>query len=146
MSMSKVKCQMSNVKSQDGFIALTSVIIISAFFSILFIGMFFSATEQIERADDREFSVRALGLANSCAEQALNNLKNDLSYEGDETVTVGAYTCDILALDSTDMTKVIKTTGAVHGYTKRVQIEVDLIAHPYLEIIDWRIVSEFSGI
>jgi hypothetical protein len=136
----------SSCKEDDGFVALTSVIIINAFIVILFVGMFFSATEQIERADDREFSTRALGLANSCAEVALNELKNDLAYTGDETVTVGAYSCDILELDSTDMAKVIKTVGIVNGYTKRVQIEVDTFAHPYLEIIDWRVVSTFSEI
>ncbi|MEA2092694.1 MAG: hypothetical protein U9P61_01855 [Patescibacteria group bacterium] len=134
----------SSHREDDGFVALTSVIIINAFIVVLFIGMFFSATEQIERADDREFSTRALGLANSCAEVALNELKNDLAYTGNEIVTVGAYSCNILELDGTDMAKVIKTTGAVNGYTKRVQIEVDTFAHPYLEIIDWRVVSEFA--
>ncbi len=136
----------SSRRKDTGFVALTSVIIINAFIVILFIGMFFSATEQMERADDREFSTRALGLANSCAEVALNELKNDLAYNGGETVTVGAYSCDILELYSTDMAKVIKTTGEVNGYKKRVQIEVDVFAYPYLEIIDWRIVSEFSSI
>ena len=133
-------------KSQNGFIALTSVIIVSAFVVVLFIGMFFSSTEQIERVDDREFSTRALGLANSCAEEALNKLKNDLGYNGNEVINVGTYTCDIMEFDSTDMTKVIKTKGEVNGYVKRVQIEVSVLDHPYLDIIDWRIVSDFSSI
>lgn len=132
--------------NEDGFIALTSVIIISAFIIILFIGMFFSAVEQIERVDSREFSLLALGLANSCAEEALNKLKNDLDYYVGESVTIGDYSCDILELDRTDTTRVIKARASVNGYTKRVQIEVNIYEYPLLEIMDWRMVSDFSDV
>lgn len=137
---------MKKDKDNSGFIALTSVIIISSFFVVIFAGMFFSAISQIEKADDRGFATKALSLANSCAEEALNNLKNSLAYEGDETISIGDYTCSILEIDATDDSRVIKVEGEVGGYVKRVQLDVDVFDHPYLVIMDWRIVPFFSNL
>ncbi len=132
--------------NKNGFIALASVIIMSGFFLIIFVSMFFSATSQIERARDGEFLVRALGLANSCVEEALNELKHDLGYKGEEIINIGENTCEVMNIEGTDMAKIIKSQGSVGGYTKRVQVEVDIFDHPYMEIIDWRVVSEFSDL
>jgi hypothetical protein len=131
-------------KDKDGFIALTSVIIINAFLLVIFIGMFFSAAEQIERADSREFSITALGLANSCVEEALNEIKNNIDYSGSETINIGTDDCQIMSVDKTDTTRVVKALGSSNDYTKRVQVEVNIYNHPYLEIIDWRVVSDFD--
>lgn len=137
---------MTFYKNNSGFIALTSVIFISAFFVIIFAGMFFSAVSQIERADNREFASRALSLANSCAEESLNKLKNSLGYEGDDTITVGSETCEVLEMDITDTARVIKSKGEVGGHIKRVQVDVDVHNHPYIEIMDWRTVPFFSNL
>ncbi len=133
-------------KDEGGFIALTSVIIINAFFVVIFIGMFFSAAEQIERADSREFSTMALSLANSCAEEALYKIKNDIDYSGNEPINIGTEEdCQIMSVDQTDTVRIVKALGEEsNGYTKRIQVEVNINNHPYLEIMDWRAVSDFD--
>ena len=131
-------------ETQEGFIALISVSIISAFFIILFIGIFFSATEGMERALDREKSVKALSFSNSCAEIALNELRKDSSYATGTVEIIQDETCEIKDVESYGLYgKVIKTEAEVFGQTKRIQIEVDIENHPSLEIINWREVSDF---
>ncbi len=130
--------------NQNGFIALTSIIIMSAFFVVMFTGMFISAASRIERIDEKEFAVKALGLANSCVEVALDNLKNNYEYEGDESMSIGGGSCEILEFDSTYSVRVVKAEGSFRGHVKRMQVEVNIYDHPYLEIMDWRVVSSFS--
>lgn len=128
----------------NGFIAITAIILLSAFFIVLFVGMFFSAAEEMERTVDKEKIMIALSLANSCAEEALNRLKNDINYDGEESINIGKYQCDILELESTEYMKTIKTEGEADGYLKRIQIEVSIQNYPELEIIDWQEVSDFT--
>lgn len=142
--MIRIKMMNKLTKKESGFIALTSITIMSAFFIILFVGMFFSATEEMERTDDREDSLKALGAANSCAELALHKLKEDAAYNGNESYTIEDYQCSILDLDAEGYMRVIKAEGEASGKKKRMQVEVDLEFHPELEIMDWREVSNFT--
>jgi hypothetical protein len=138
--MKSVRLKIKN----SGFIALTSVIIMSGFFVIIFIGMFFSAVEEAGRTGGRENSVKAVILANSCVEEALSSLRNSLSYAGNEDINIGDEFCTLLVMDGTETMKVIKAVGASDNYTKKMQVEVDILNHPSLRILDWREVSEFS--
>lgn len=138
--------QIKFIKNKEGFIALTSVLIISAFFILLFSGMFFSASEQMERVDNREKAVKASMLANGCAEEALNSLRENIDYLGGETKTIGSYSCDILSLDRTETMRVIKAQATVGNFTKKIQVEADVQYHPDLKILDWREVTEFTNL
>jgi hypothetical protein len=132
-------------KKEEGFIALTSVSLLSGFFIILFMGMFFSATEGVERVLDREKSVKALSLANSCAEIALNELWKDVNYIGGEMKAISGDLCEIKDVQYFGIYGVaIKTEAGVDGQYKKIQVEIDTENWPLLEIIDWREVSLFS--
>ncbi len=137
---------MINFKKKDkGFIALTSVTIMSGFFVLLFAGMFFVAVEEMERVDSREGSVKALSLANSCAEHALEKLRQHVAYNGNESKDIGDDTCQILAVDGTEQMRIIKTVGETGGHTKKIQVEIGAWNHPLLVVLDWREVSDFTS-
>ncbi len=131
-------------KTSSGFIALTSVSIMGAFFIIIFMGMFFSSTEEMDMVDGREGSARALALANSCVEEGLNNLRKVSGYSGNQTIDVGEHQCHILKVEGTESMRVIKAIGEDRGYTKKIQVEVGMWSHPALAILDWREVSHFT--
>ncbi len=132
-------------EKDKGFIALTSVSFLSAFFIILLIGVFFSVTEGIERALDKEMSMKALSYSNSCAETALNELTKDANYGGDETITFEENEiCEIKEIENFGLNgRVIKSEGIVFDKTKRIQIEVDVEEWPDLKIVNWREVDDF---
>ncbi len=131
-------------KKNKGFIALTSVSLMSAFFVILFIGIFFASTEGVERSLDREKGLEALSLANTCAELALNKIKDNLYYGGDEAFSVRGSICYVEAVDIYGTHgRLIKARAEVDGNVKKIQVEVDASRWAALDIVAWREVSEF---
>ena len=138
-------CYCHERSGQGGFVALTSVSFLSAFFILLFVGMFISATERMERNIDKENSIKALSLTTSCAEIALKELTEDSEYEGGEMKSIDGNLCEIKDIEMYGTHgKVVKTEAEISGQTKRLQIEADAEEWPHLRIIAWRQVSDFT--
>ncbi len=135
---------------ERGMVALTSVIIMSGFFMVLFLGMFFSAAEDLRRTDDLVDSRIALHLANSCVEEGLNRLKFDSDYEGDEEISVGEETCRIREVESRETIRIVSGVGEKRDSIKNIQAEVHLEEHEEveghfeMELINWREVDNFT--
>jgi hypothetical protein len=131
---------------ENGFMALTAVLFFSAFFVVLLVGMFFSSAESAERTLDRERSLVALSLANSCAEIAINALWKDAEYPGDVTLSIDEEkSCEIYQIEKYGRDgRVVKAKADVGGQHKNIQIEIDIESWPELRIVDWREVADFS--
>ncbi len=141
MNCQKKDMKKGKEKQKKGFIALTSVTILSAVFIIIFVGMFFVSTEQILRGLNEEEGIRALSLTGSCAELSLKRLQSDIDYEGDETEEFSDGTCEIKEIQSHgEYQKIIYTKGNTdrQGHVKRTEILLDVENHPQLEIESWR--------
>ena len=129
----------SLVNSQArGFIALTSVIIISAVIVLLIVGIFRSSVGEMERGKTKEMSGEALSLANTCAEIALNELRKDPDYSVSEEITIdeGGIVCYISEVGIEDGKTVIKTKGEASNHTRRIQVAVESF-NP-IEIAEWK--------
>lgn len=132
--------------NQKGFIALTSVSLLGAFFILLFVGMFFSSTEALDRTLNKEMAIKSLSLANSCAEIALNEIRKDPDYFGGEVKTIGEDNCEIKNIESFGLYgRAIKTEAQALNQHKKIQIEIDVEQWSIIEVIAWREVSEFSS-
>jgi len=130
---------MLSFKYNSGFIALTSVIIISAVIVLLVIGIFRSSVGEMERGGAREKSDGALSLANTCAEIALYELRknpDNYSVSEEEEISVGEKSCYISSVER-ESDIIIKTRGVSGDYTRKIQIEVASVK-PKIEITEWR--------
>ncbi len=105
---------------------------------ILFAGIFFSALEDLENVGSQENSLKALNLAEGCLEEALNELKKDIEYEGNESFDINGFECNVHAIDSTGFFSTILTEADFSGYKKKIKAEVSTRRHPELEIINWK--------
>ena len=83
------------VKGQFGHIALTSTIILSAVFVMLFAGMTGLFVGGMERIEDAESSQKARSLLNNCVEVALDEIRKDSDYQGNEVLGEGDEICVI---------------------------------------------------
>jgi len=139
---------MKNLKEHNrfekGFIALTSVLILSGFLIILFMGMFFSATEELEKVTNESEAIKALSLANSCVEVALNELKNNSGYNGGENIQVDENNCEIKPVEDEGDVKILRGEGEINERIKRIEVVTDISNHPEIKIIDWKEISEFN--
>ena len=62
---------------QFGYVALFSIIILSAVFLLLFIGIVRIAMGGMSRAEDKENEFRAISWVNTCVEEALDTIRRD---------------------------------------------------------------------
>ena len=133
----------SNHKNNGCYIALISILIISAVILVISIGVSLRSIEETNMGLSEQQSLRALALANLCGERALMKLESVLSYAGGEDISVGSDICSILAISGTgNFNRVINAVSTVSGYTRKVSIVVYRIS-PTMQITSWREVSDF---
>lgn len=131
-------------KNQEGFIALTSILIVGAIVLTISIGLSLRSIGETNMSLGEQLSNRASGLAHACAEDALLKLKNDLNYSGNETVIIDrSDSCDILAIEGSGNTdRTIKTQAMFSGFTRKVKVVISQV-NPTTQITSWEEVSDF---
>ena len=125
------------IKDKPGIIALTAVLIIGAIVLVVAVGIATRAVIDANIGIDEELSHNALVSATSCMENALAKLSDNSAYAGNETITVGNYTCTIAAVTGSGNTRTIKTSATVNGHTRRIQVTVSNI-NPPLQVGTWQ--------
>ena len=111
-----------NSKNQEGgYIALITAIIITVIVTLVsfvasnmsFLGRF--DTQFFESKDQSRY------LAYSCLDHA--KLKSAIGYyAGNETITVGSYTCDILPVQTSGSNRIVQTKGTVNNVTTNLEM------------------------
>lgn len=81
----------------NGFIALTSVVIISVILLVVTVGGSLTGFYSRSAVLDTELKERSAALADACADVVLLRLAGDASYAGPEIVSVGNDSCQIFA-------------------------------------------------
>lgn len=113
---------------QSGFIALISILIISALMLLVGVGMVLRAVGETRISIVSEHAARARAAVTSCAEYALMQLKNSSSYAGNQTLNIGGDPCTILPIGgSGGANRTVQTTSTVNGATRNVFIRVQVI-------------------
>lgn len=116
------------VKAQPGYMALTSIIILSLFsmalvFTVSFAG--FSTRQNINSAYSKNSSYDH---SSSCANIALRKALEDKDYVGGETIPLGTYQCQILLVETNGTQKTVKTKAIDEYTTTNLVIMVDMLS------------------
>jgi len=131
------------ISDRKGFIALVSVLILGAVLLAVSIGLSLRGTSESVVALGEELSMRALMLAEGCAEHAVLRLVGDLNYSGNETIIVeGSDACSVLPLlGSGNLSRTIRTEAFVKGYKRRIEVSIAEVSP--LTFSSWREVAAF---
>jgi hypothetical protein len=115
-----------NKNKQPGYVLLLSVIFLSVIAatiagSFLLLGLAHGQTNfALQQA------AQARGLAEACAETALNNLQQDPNYAGNETLAITADgSCNILPISFSDPVYTIQTKATVGPAIKNLLITAE---------------------
>lgn len=131
------------IKNTQGFIALSSVLILSAIFLSITISI---ASRSITvSGTSLAFSERDVVryAAHACLEYARMELQRTLDYGGDEVILVGDASCDILEINGTGNTdRVIKVQSSVGSHSYFIEDVVDQVS-PQMVITSSERVSQF---
>src|SRR4030042_1222322 len=84
-------------------------------------------------------SSQAYYLANLCAEESLMKLKENINYNGNETINIVNGNCQILPIEGR---WTIKVSGDFQNQTKKIKIQLNQI-NPEMIINSWYEVAEF---
>ena len=135
---------MSNkIKIQEGFIALITVLIISAVVLLVAVSASLLGISESDMGLKQSLSSRAFYLANLCAEDALVKLKQDLGYSGNETLDIDGDSCTILPIEGNgNIDRTVKTKGEVLGQVRKIKVEIDRV-NPQMQIRSWLETTEF---
>lgn len=134
---------MKQIDRTKGFIALTSVLVVSVIMLSVFVGATSRSISGLNVTSALSSSLQAEALARTCAEYALLELERTLDYAGDESLAVAEGSCDILpVLGSGNTNRTVEAESTVSNTTRRVKVVVSQIS-PELNISSWNNVAEF---
>lgn len=127
---------------QEGYIALITVLVTGAVgvaiaTSLLLLGLGSSRTSFA-----LEQSNQAKGLANVCAEEALQQIRDSTPFTGTGNLTLGQGLCSYTVTSGGAQNRTITSTGTVGTIIRKVKITLDKIT-PSINLTSWQEVAEF---
>jgi len=120
-----------------GYITLVSVLVAGAVgvtiaVSIILLGV---GSSQTSFADER--SNQAKGLANACAEEALQQIHDIPFFAGSDTLTLGQGTCGYLVTNEGGSNRTITSSSTVGTVIRNITIQINQIG-PTIQISSWQ--------
>lgn len=137
-------------KERSGMMVLLSMLIVGVVVLTLVLTLFMLSVTELEKSSAERSFQQTRALANICAEEALNKIRNDPSYQGDESYwiegKIGEEGCIIWEIEEGNWSsgKVLRVAGMTQQHTLRMEIEVS-DHDPIIDIVDWREVPSFDG-
>ena len=124
-----------------GFTLVISVLVLSTIMLMIAIAAARGLTGELAGGFAVEQEIRAQSLAEGCAESALNALREDHGYAGNETLTIGTGTCTIRPI-LFGATTTVETAAIVNNHPYRLRIVISNLS-PFT-ISSWERVSVFE--
>ena len=126
----------------SGFITLISVLIAGAVgvgivTSLILLGLGSSRTSFALIQSNQ-----AKTLANACAEEALQQIRDSTPFSGTGNLTLGAGTCTYTVTKLTGQNRTITGSGTVGTIIRKISISLDKIT-PNINITSWQEVADF---
>ncbi len=126
-----------------GFMALTSVLVLSAFFLLVCIGTASRAISKSQMTTARIERDTGEVRADACVEHALIELSRTLGYQGDDTIAVGDGSCTIMSIDGEgNGERTIRAYAQNGAHTYRAEVVVSQLS-PQVRIQSYTRVVDF---
>jgi len=121
-------------RCRDGYIAITSAIIIAALVLTLSLTLGTGAVLTRNAILASELQELSRSLAEACVDTALLRIAQNPAYAGDETIAVASSTCRIFPVSSSSSRHAVSAQGVFQGATANVRVLVDAGT---LSVISW---------
>ncbi|MFZ4631709.1 MAG: hypothetical protein ACOYL8_00705 [Patescibacteria group bacterium] len=128
-------------REEKGYITLISVIIIGAVIFSIVLFMLTSGIDATKSSLIYTNSFRAKFLADACAEEALQQVRDNTSFTGSNTITLSGGTCFYSVTNTGASTRTIDATSTILSDTKKVRIFISAIS-PKIIISSWSDVAD----
>lgn len=126
----------NHMENTTGFVTLVAVLLvgvvgISIGLSILLLGLGSSRTSfAIEQSN------QAKALANACAEEALEQMRDSTSFSGSGSFSLGQGICTYTVTNLGGQNRIVATFGIVGTMVRKVKVVIDKI-NPKIHVVSW---------
>ncbi|MBT4277763.1 hypothetical protein HOD96_03415 [Candidatus Falkowbacteria bacterium] len=121
---------------------LLSILIISAIGSAIAVSLLLLGLSSSQNSFSLQQSYQAKSLADTCAEEGLEQIRNLSSFTGAGNLTLSNGTCSYTVANLGGENRTVSAIGYVGDLTKRIKVVIDQI-NPQINIISWQEVAGF---
>ena len=129
-------------KNKKGYIALISVLIVGAAGIAVTLSLLFLGTGANRTSFAFEQANQAKALANSCVEEALQQIRDSTLFVGNDNLAFDQGICAYTVVSQGSENRTIEAWGTVGTTIRRVKVVVQGI-NPLVEVVSWLEVSDF---
>jgi hypothetical protein len=126
----------------NGFVLLTSMFVVSAVGLAISVSLLLLGTGASRSGLVLQQGKEAAGLADTCAEEALERIRNDSAYTGTQIITRGNGSCEYAIITGAGEERTIESIGTVDTVIHNVQVHINQI-NPRINITSWQEVGDF---
>ncbi len=125
-----------------GYITLLSILVVAAVgvaitTSLILLGLGSARTSFVV-----EQSNQTKALANACAEEAMQQIKNSTPFTGSGSLTLGQGTCSYTVTNTGGQNRTIIASGVVGAITRKISITINQIS-PAIVVTSWQEVADY---
>lgn len=120
--------------NKKGFVTLFSLIILMVIAVSVFTSVLLTNMDSLKSVEALREGLKAKTNSYSCMEIALDKLKNDNTYTGNETIILGDGECEILSISGSGNNNwVVRSIGKSKDYFKKLEVSIIEI-NPVMQI------------
>lgn len=129
-------------KNPKGYVALISVLVVGGIGISLLTYLLILGPGILKNSNYIYDYQQAKFLADSCAEEALLQIREATDYAGGETINFSLGSCNYTVTKLTGQNREISAEGVFNEVTRRISIVIDKI-NPEINVVFWKEVSRF---
>lgn len=118
-----------------------SVIIVGAVILSIVLFMISSGLDATENSQVLTSSTQAKFLADACGEEALQQIRDNTSFVGTNSVTIGSNTCSYSVVNTGSVTRTIDASSTVLNETRKIRAYVSALS-PKITLSSWSEVAD----
>lgn len=130
------------MNKKSGYIALITVLVTGAVGVAIAVSLLLLGLGSSRTSFALEQSNQTKALANACAEEALQQIKDSTPFTGAGNLTLGQGSCNYTVTSGGAQNRTITSTGTVGTIIRKVKITIDKIT-PSINVTSWQEVAEF---
>ena len=120
-----------------GYVTLISVLVVGAVGVAIALSLILLGAGSSRTSFALQQSVQAKGLANACAEEALEQIRESTLFTGSGNLTIGQGTCSYTVTDTGGTNRTVTASGTVGTIIRKVSISITAI-NPLIVVTSWQ--------
>lgn len=128
--------------ASHGYIMLITVLVIGAVGVAIAVSVLWLGLGSSKSSFSIEQSSQTRALADACAEEALQKIRDSIPFTGTGSLTLGQGSCSYTVTNNGGQSRTITASSTVGSIVRKVSISIDKI-NPSINVTSWLEVADF---